>query len=285
MGVFSGKFGVVNGRSSVKDWTITETEAQPKAVASNTYGGTIRRRGVGSWTGSYNALGGRPSVFPGQAFSFSGYTAPDNNTEGGTGQLYAGTARVSSLAITWNWASGELISHAVQFAGHLALGKSTGVHSDLTAPQTDETCGTKITYERAFGSGGSSSGLSAMDEWENLVSATLTINSALQAYVNSSTLCWTGQAAGPIDWSISITEQENKNIGRRQRGDDLYLRMYVDSEQYWDVMWAKIREYSGLSVNREGAIIQRTCNLDMNGDLGGNPGSLKHPDGSVMWPA
>src|SRR5689334_13065677 len=104
MAVHSGRFAVVNGQPSLRNWTITENRPAAKAVNSATRQGTSRRKGPASWSGSFGQYGHTPLVMPGEQFSFAGYTSPSNDVSG-SGQVYSGLARVSSVVITWNWAA------------------------------------------------------------------------------------------------------------------------------------------------------------------------------------
>lgn len=275
MGLHSGKFGVVNGQSTVRNWSISDTMNNPKFVASNTQGGTGRRRGIRSWSGSYNQYGVYPVALPGQIVSFGGYTAPDNDVSG-NGKRYSGNIIIDSIAATWNWGSGDILSLVTNFSGHLALSSSTGSYSDATDPTTPEVCGTKLEY---------STDGSTWDELTNLTQAVLTITSANQAYVNSSTNCETGRKPGPLDFTLALTRQECDTEADFAKGDDLQIRIYDTDSTFWLLKWAKVKEFTGLTVDTEtGAIIQHTVNLEMNGFVDGDVGQIVLPDDSVLWP-
>lgn len=281
MGLHSGKHGVVNGISTVGQWSISETQAPARGIASNTKFGPVRKHGVRSWNGSFNAFGATPSVLPGESFSFLGYGAPANDVSG-NGFRYSGGALVSGVTINWNWSNGEMINHTVNFDGNLELAKAVGAAIiDVSAIDMPEVCGTKIEIE-VNGTGGFS-------ELENLVSATLNITCALQSYANSSThingKCWTGQKAGPIDWSLAITQQNDGGDNAFDIGDELALRLYVNDTAYWLLKFGHVRDFSGITVDRQsGAIIQRTINIDMNAYYNNTYGTITLPDTSVWWP-
>lgn len=278
MGVLSGKYGVVNGKTTTRQWSINDNHAPKRYRASNTKNGAGRRNGIRSWSGSFNQYGAVPSVMPGALFTFSGYTAPTTGVLGTNGLIYTGTAIVDSVVITWNWGSGDILSMVTNFSGHLDLASSeAGALTDATAPTVPPICGTKITYDDT-----------GDVEWENLLQATLTISAENQSYVNSSTGCWTGKTPGPIDWTASVTEQEVLrdilNIG-----DDYEFKFWVDDTDFWKLKWGKVKEFTGITVDMEGGgIIQRTVPLEMQGfaESNGAAGSITLPGAvSAWWPA
>jgi hypothetical protein len=286
MGLHSGKFGRVNGVDSMRQWTINETERQPKAVASNTLLGTARRRGVRSWTGSFQAYGEKPvsMCMPGTVFAFSGYGAPDNDLAGGTGLLYEGDAIVDSVEVRWNWQNGEILSYTVNFSGHLELDKtaSGADPGDAVSPNLPIVGGTKIQYAMYD--------LGVYTTLANLTDARLTISSQNNDYVNSSTYVsptlWTGRSGGPIDWTLAITQQDvDRAAPMFDIGDFVNLRLFTDASLYWQLKYGIVRDFSGITVNREsGEIIRRTINIDMNGYYGSNHGEIKFPGGTQWWP-
>jgi hypothetical protein len=286
MGVHSGKFANVNGISTMRLWTIEERAAQPKAVASNTAQGTARKRGINSWSGSYQAYGVTPQVMPGDTLHFIGYGAPADDVSGNAGGRYEGDAVVSQVSLAWNWKSGALIGHSINFAGHLELDKTSDVDvPDVTLPQLFETTGTKITW--ALGTD------NTFRELPNLVSAALRITNPVETYVNSSTYvngrAWTGQKAGAgLDWNLSIQQEDDERLDNTkiwQVDDVLKLRVYTDANLFWGLTYGIARDFSGMSYNREtGAIIARTLNVDMNGYYVSGLGSIALPDATTWWP-
>lgn len=286
MAVHSGRFGVLNGVSTVRNWSINDLSSPQRFVASNTLGGSGRRPGARDWNGSYGAYGGNPGVMPGEAFSFSGYAAPDNDTAGGVGTIWAGTAIVDSVAITWNWANQEIISHVVNFSANGALTSSASqtALSDATTVDAPAPCGTKITYGTP-GSGGFGT------DWENLVQAVLTITAENQTYVNTDTVvsseCWTFRKAGPIDWTLAVTEQNSDGLPTDvDIAQDEEFQILVDETDFWHLKWGHVGDASGLTVDREtGAIIERTVNIAMSGFVGGSTGNITVPGAvSDWWP-
>jgi hypothetical protein len=274
MGVHSGKFGVVNGMSTVRNWNITDELSNPKFTASNTAGGTGRKTGIDAWTGSFGYFGATPTVMPGESFTFKGYCAPDNDTLAGVGTNVTGTALIDSVVISWNWTNGDIISAVANFSGHLGLTENLAAAAiaDATTPDAPAACGTKIEY--------SSDGVT-YTELANLTQATLTISAANQSYVNSGTSCGTGRKPGPIDWSLSITQQEQANI--LTNGNNYFLKCWIDGVNFWHLKWGKYKGRSNLSVDMEsGAIISHVKNFEMNG-YNTTQGFIKLPAAGANW--
>lgn len=287
MGIHSGKFGVVNGKSTVRDWSITDSMSPVRYSASNTKFGMGSRRGVESWSGSFNHYGHTPLAMPGDSFSFLGYTAPDDDVSG-AGMRYSGTAFVESAVINWDWATNAIINGAIAFQGHMALTAEVGAQvKDQTVPTVPVPVGTKIEYSSDDGG--------TWTEWDNLLNASLTFSNALQSYVNSSTAIagrlWTGRLAGGIDWALSVTEQDARR-DRFTKGDSLVFRLYVTDALYYELTWGQINDFTGLNVNREsGAIMQQTVGITMDGfdpaeaAYADATGSIFLPGGTKWWPA
>lgn len=263
MGVHGGKFAIVNGVPGMRNWTVTENRPAAKAVNSATRNGTARRAGPANWSGSFAQHGHTPPVMPGESFSFIGYTSPTNDVSG-SGQTYSGTARVSNVVITWDWAAAAIISMVTNFTGHLALANGTGSYADSTDPVLPEMCGLAVTW-------GDADTVIA-----NLTQAVLTISSALQTYTNSSTACWQGVLGGPIDWTLALTQQDDERVAELATGEETHFKLEVDDTDYWHLGYGHIENYSNMQANREtGAIIARTINIAMN--------SNKVADSSIGW--
>lgn len=282
MTILSGKFGVVNSYSTVRNWSINDVVSPQRFIGSNTKRGTGRRKGVRSWTGSFSAYGAVPTALPGSSFTFTGYTGPTNGISG-AGVTYSGTAFVDSVAVTWNWGSGSILSHVVNFSGHLALTKGSASTTDVTDPDVPVVCGAKITYNEVIET------VDTDVEWQNLVQATLTMSTPSIPYVNSSTIasgvCWTGRTGGILDWTLAVTEQNEDRLAILEIGEMLDLKLWADDTDYYRLKWGMVEGYSGLNVDREtGAIISRTVNLGMNG-YNGTEGQVTLPGaGSNLWP-
>lgn len=279
MGIHSGKFGVVNGHSTIRNWTVTEARNNVRYRASNTRGGSARVPGIHTWSGSFGGYGGLPLVMPGEIFTFAGYTAPANNVLGANGQRITGQAIVDNIAITWDWAGGNPLSYQVNFSGHLdPAWTSAAALSDSTIPEIEPICDKLFEFSVDDGS--------TFAELEDLTTATLTLTAENQAYVNSSTNCYTGRVAGPFDWTLAVTQQSDVRAGGDfDIGDNLVLRAYTSATEYWLLKWGMVKDFTGLNVDREsGAILQRTINLEMNGFVGGVVGEVEKPGAVAFWP-
>lgn len=277
MGVHSGRFGAVNGISTVRNWSITDDMTNPAYKASNTAAGTGRISGIEMWTGSFGIYGAIPPVMPGEIFTFAGYSAPDDDAVGSDGTTAEGSAIVDSLAINFNFQTGDIISQVINFSGHLGLTwtDADDVLTDSSAPDVPPICGCKVDY---------SSNGSDFSTLSDILQATLTITAANQAYVNSSTGCTTGRKPGPIDWTAAITRQSTAKT--LTKGADYVWRFYTDSNSYYQMKWGKVKNFSNFNVDIEsGKIVDHVINLEMNGFVGGTTGTITVPDaGSAWWP-
>lgn len=285
MGVFGGELGVVNGQSDVRNWNVTEAEGLQTFVASNTRRGSASEGGVRAWNGSFAQYGGVPVVLPGDQFTFKGITSPDNLVPGAAGEVVSGSAFLNQLTINWNWAGGEKVNMSSDFMGHLALAKTNEVQAaDTAAPARYPAAGAKIQH--------SPDGVNWYDI-PNLTTASLVLSAGVQSYANSSTVIsgviWTGRTRGPINWTLSLNQQDNKPGGTNGYpaiASIHQLRLYINAIDFWLLKWGKFGDYSGLQVDREaGTIIARTLNAQMDGYKDGVVGAITLPGaGSPWWP-
>jgi hypothetical protein len=62
------------------------------------------------------------------------------------------------------------------------------------------------------------------------------------------------------------------------------IRIYVDAELYWDILWVMFGEASDLTVDREGAaIVGATLNAGLVVSQADAVGSITVPDGASPW--
>lgn len=288
MAVHSGKFGVVNSQSTVRNWSINDAQTLAKGVASNSAFGPFRRRGVEEWSGGFTMYGKQPTIMPGDSFTFQGYSAPDNDAYG-AGIEYSGTAIVKQLVINWNFTGGEMINMAIDFDGHLNLanqGVSGAVYLDSSTPVIPPIVLGSLSY---------STDGSSFTVWSDVSQATLTITNEVQEYVNSSTIVndtnaiphlWKGRKSGNMDCTLSVVEH-NLNRTRFNKGDDLRVKLFVDATTFWDIKWAQVKDFTGIQVDRETAkILQQTVNMEFNGvtTADSSLGYIKKPDTTTYWP-
>jgi len=291
MSVHSGKFGVVNGVSTVRNWTLEQVSASQAFVASNTRGGTGRRKGVKDWTGSYSCYGSTPPAMPGELFNFEGYTAPEDDQWGSDGLTYYGQALVTQVALNLNFESSEIWNFQTSFGGDGALARKSDVIADATDPRAYSPLDSKIVIldpdRSVLGSGSLSA---SAGEESCITSAALTLSVPDNTYVNSCTTPWTGRRAGPLDWTGTLNSQhiDPDDLGF-EIGDDVILQLWVDDVNYWEFKWVHIKDFTGLTIDREtGAILSMGIAIEMNGFVDGlGDGHIKLPGtpGTPWWPA
>ena len=287
MGIHSGKYGTINGVSTVHRWTVSETTTPIRTVASNTKAGSSRKEGVYDYTGVMEGYGGVPPVMPSEYFNFLGFTAPTTGARATAGKdLSANNAIVESVTVNWDWSSGEILGWTANFAAGqpLILTRATSSTVDNTTFLPKVICGTKVTLT------------AGNTVWPNIVSAALTITAANPRFVNSSTGGATGRRPGVIDWSAAIVEQAtgpNATLTTAaclttEVGGDNILRLWCDATTYWDLTYAHLASISDLVVDlKTDEIIQQTNNFEMAGfDVSGNEGYIGRPGedgGSNPW--
>lgn len=285
MGVHSGMWGVLNGVSTVRNWSITEVGDTKAYVASNTRGGTGRRPGNVDWNGNFNGYGGEPAVLPGEAFAFAGYTAPNDDAEGSDGSRYAGTSILDQVVINWNWEAGDIIQYASTFSSNGALSQSAdGLYSDATAPDAPSVIGCEVRVQNVTDA---ASGVVTLDD---VVSASLTITAANKPYVNSSTSGQTLRKPGPIDWTLQLNLQNDDRLTLPMDvNDEVVVEIDIEAGgTYWSLSYGLVKEFSGLTVDREtGNIVACTIPINMAAysHVDAAIGAIVKPSGGTYWPA
>jgi hypothetical protein len=263
------------------EWTASIQQASTSFVNSATARGTHRNNGPRSWAGTINCVGAVPALFPGQTHSFEGFSAYEDLTDG---LILAGDVIVDSLAVNWDWSTVESIKHNYAFSG---IGAPTSWASataieDATIEQSPSICGTKIEY--------SVDGTTWV-ELPNLKSAALNITAANSSFVNSGThaggACWTGRTRGPIDWTLSIVQEDDAppgTTGMPQIGDNLNWRLYTTSTLFWALNFGRVDSYTNYRVNTDGSIIDRTIAVGMTSSRSSVAGQIALPGATVVWP-
>ena len=256
MPVKSGKFAAVNGISTMRQWQLNDTSTPKAFVASNTQGGTGRKKGNTDWTGSLGAYGGSPAHMPNDTFDFKGFTAP---TDGANGPTYKGNVMVDQVAIQWNWENADIISHTLQF------GSNGPLTEDVEAPTTDGTAPNVpaiIGQEVSIGTDDSGPAVIL-----NVKSAALTIKAAVKTYVNSSTDGVVQRVPGNIDWDATVVVDEcDFSEMPFTIGDDVLIRLPAGGDLYWELKWGIVSGFQNLQVDRESNnIIGFTMHFEMNG--------------------
>lgn len=203
----SGAFGLINGVNAVSGWTVNDAINPQTYSASNTRQGTYRGGGIREWNGSFNGLGGIPSVMPNQTFTFAGYTTPTTGVEGTNGITYTGQAICRQVSISWNWNNNSALTWSAQFQGLPGLGIADGAPTlDTSVLDLAISCPTDLKYMDS----------ATETSIPALANATLTISAALSREANSSTrsggVCYASYSAGTIDWTISAQWQRKSFI-------------------------------------------------------------------------
>jgi hypothetical protein len=286
MGIHSGKWAAIDGFDTVRQWTIADVEAPARGLASNTKFAPVRRKGVRSWTGSYQGFGGTPAMMPGQIAAFVGYGAPSNDISG-NGFRYSGNIMADSIDIVWNWRAAEIINHTVNFSGDLELAMGDGAEVvDNTVPDMPSVA-LALAPQWKPALTGAFAPLSCASQ------ITLRFIGTNPSYVNSCTvingIVWTGRRAGPIDWTATIVQDDDARVGGVVPliGDDIELKLFIDGLQFWLLQFGHVRDYTGITANREtGAILSRTVNIDMTAYPQGGAviGKVVKPDTTTWWP-
>lgn len=273
----SGQFAAVNGVNGLRMWSINRTKPSSSAVSARGRGGRRRKPGVGSWNGSYTAEGAEPTVFPGQSFTFDGYTSPNDSVEGSTGVGYSGTAICNQLVLTFDQTANAFVNHQVSFVGHLGL-TETAARAAIIDSTADDSM---TTYGVVIKDGASTT---LVEDWTTL---TLTFTAQIPSFVNSSTGLETGhRTTSDIDWTLAVVV-ERSDTPLAEGLQVLDLRIDLGSPGYWGLQFARVSEYSGLTVDRQTqTIISQTLNMamDSNRDDTGAIGQIVRPDTTVMWP-
>jgi hypothetical protein len=285
MGVVMGKYGVVDGVSSVLNWTISDEIAITRRRLSNTKAGSTRAPGVKAWTGSFVSLGKVPAVMPGADFDFAGFIGPDSGIPGETGVAYEGSAMVDSVSATWNWGNNEPLAWTVNFSGHLDVTINTAaIYTDDTNPDIRTPCdfggGPKFSTTLADTLATIAAGSNKLT---NVVTAALTITAENGSYVNSDTDCNTGRLSGTVDWSLAIVQQDTTR--QLLKGAKCGLILPVGGGEYWGFRWGMVRGYTGVGADNDGAgVYQHTFNIDMHGvDATAGAGQIILPGESADW--
>lgn len=279
----TGRYGSINGVGAMRNWSINEGFTTVKSVASNTQHGTNRNQGIYDWSGQYAAYGHTPAAMPGEYLTLSAYKAPDAADDIDNGELFGGSVLVGSVAITWNFATNEPISHVVQFGGNGALSVSAGSPpADAASVAEFRPCDGKIAYFES----------PTVNRIAHVTQAVLTFTREMKTSVNSGTSTGSGSCTtirkpgAAIDWTLAITTEDGNEVAALASGQIKNLRAYVDATDFWDLKWGIFGQRSGLQVDREtGNVISQTHNAEMKGFNSGVGNITKPGAGSAWWPA
>jgi hypothetical protein len=283
----SGKFGVLHADTlpitHMFNWTIDSIDHSPETYyASNTLGAPDRNPGVINWTGNFSVFDGKYLIFPGQfLYSLEMFTAPRSGVYGNTGPTYAAQAIVESNTITWAWGEEQSLTQVINIAGNGCILGRERVIDDLGTLTPAKMCGLQL--QTAFGA--------AATPWQtlnNIQQAVLTVTSANQPFVNSSTGCCTHRRPGNIDWTLALTYTDHRII-TIARTDLVSFRTWISPTQYWDFIYGIIMSASNIVADRQsGSIESQVGNFQMKALSGeGTRGSISYFNGTApvaIWP-
>lgn len=284
MAEHTGRYGEIDGIPAVRSWNLTEGYTLNTQVASNTKHGTNRTRGVYDWTGSFTAYGHTPTHMPGDVVAAQLYKSPDATGDVDNGDVAAGDIYIERVAITWDFATNQVISYTCDFGGDGDLTWQTDSQpNDTSAFDEDTPCAGKWALW---------DGVSTETIIAHIAQAVLTIERPAVTAVNSGTTagagkCTTNRHPGAaVDWNLALSMEEGNIISALNPGSVVWLRGYVDATAYWDLKWGICGERSGITVDREtGAVISFSQTISMKGSNAGVIGLINKPGAVSWWPA
>jgi hypothetical protein len=284
----SGKYGAINGLSTVRNWNAAITNTPFSYSASNTRAGTGRNRGIRDWTGSFQQLMHTPNVVPGEIFTFEGFLAPTTGDYGTAGPAKTGSAIVQSVVIVWAWDTNEPINCTVNFAGVTPLEDATATITDLTIPDMEIPEGKFLKYGAAADTFADIMAGTVGDDLINTSRATLTMTCTNPEFVDSNTAGWRGRVKGKMDWTLEIARNDVSLADRPFDIDDIIsIVLPVSATEYWGIKFARVMNFSGVTVDiNEGGILTETISMGMQAtDVVEGMGEIVAP-GSVtpFWP-
>lgn len=282
MSVISGLAGRINGQSTVGRWSISHTADLQPIIASNTKGAPVRVTGNSDWTGTYEAWGHTPGLFPGELFQFQGSIDGANGADSG-----ASGAIVDSVAIEWDIAAGAPIKHTVSFSANAALTLGADVVAvDSTDPAAFTTVGTKLNIVNSIPDSPTNADL------DDVTSMTLTITADNKAYASSSTAGVMKRVAGNLDATVSITALTDDWSTLPQINDIRSLKLFVNATEFWLIEYVIFAELTDMEVNREGDPVGATMTANFTGfsEVGTTTpawteGEITQPDSTKKWAA
>ncbi len=272
MAVRWGDEAVIDGATSVRQWTVNYTEDENPYAATNTQGGTDRHCGILDWTGAYAAYGGKPIKFPAESLTFKGEAAGDLGC--------SGTAITERVQILWNHAKNDYVSHIVYFGGNsdLFLGW-VGILADSTVP-TGLYCSGETQIQI--------SGVPLTNVQQAMLDLKA-VHGKPPGQIGNVPYATGGKirrVAGRIDWTAWVEVLADPNFTLLPQPRATYeLQMFVNATEYWDLNYARVLRLENLGANTEDSeLITVRIHFGMKGVYGSVYGSIVDPDGTTKWP-
>lgn len=280
MGVIGGDGGAVDSANTVGLWQITSSQDLKKIVASNTDGAPKKLAGVGDWSGRWESWDNEPAVLPGVGFTFIGII--DQSVTGGAGKGATGPAICDSFELTINIETGEVVKHVVNFSSNGALTQDNVTAADATTPDPDSSLDCKIEESEPLGT-------PSYSEITNITTITITITAENVSYSDSSTDGETLRLGGPIDATISYTQNVDAFADFLVVGATHQIKVFVNASEFWEFEFVMVESITDVEVNTEtGVPVKGTVNLSFTGftDISATPtkGEILKPSGGAIWP-
>lgn len=282
----SGKYGAINGQSTVRNWNATITNTPYVYGASNTRAGKARTTGVFDWTGSFTQMLAVPTVMPGDVFTFDGFLAPNTGVWGTAGPTKTGDAIVENIVITWNWETNEPIMSVVNFAGVTPLTDATDTITDVTLTDLSVPQGLHMMYGVEADAAADIFAGTVGDNLLNLSKAVLTLTCTNNRFVDSETDGWASRVRGTFDWTLDITQNEVALADRPfDVNDILTLVLPINDTEYWTFKWGRVINFSGVTVDMTtGTILTQTINMGMQAHTPTTViGAIRAPGALADW--
>jgi len=264
--VVSGTHGLVDGRSTVREWSITLTDEVTEVVASNSKGATIQYPGNQNWSGSFKSWDLQPTMlFPGDTFTFKGVMSQHANGDQSTAQSGTNEAIVDSIEIEWDFSGGGPIGYTVNFSanGTLTLIKVLAISAlvDGTAHAMIPTIGTKFEWSPRIAT-------PAFVQLCDITGMTLSFDSGNQDYVSSCSPGVHKKVTGNFTAtaSIDVLIDDFLDATVPQVSDNILCKFYTTSTLFWAVNHMTVTEFSNIGANLEsGAPVGLTISLAFTG--------------------
>lgn len=276
MGVALGDSGIVNGADTVRQWVVEYFEDDKPYAATNTSAGTDRACGVKDWNGQWFAYGGKPSVFPGDALTFTGESV---STDGASG-----TAISSRAQIYWEQEQGDYCQHVVHFEGNgtLTLG-SIADQSDASIP--NPYCGANLKVYWA--------GVEVADVRRAYLDIMRMHGKppgqlGNVPYSSTSVPGSIRRIKGRLDWRAFVdcyVATYAAAVAVFALQDEQILKIYTNATEYWEMTWGRITRLENIGAHPEASeLLGIRVHFAMAASNGASLGTVYAPGATKEWP-